>query len=103
MILNRSAIVMHANDNVATAVKNIQLKEKIELIVDGDSREIEIKDPIPLGHKFAIEPIIKGQDIVKYGECIGKATEDIDVGKRVHVHNVESTRGRGDLSKKTVK
>ena len=101
--MNRYVIVMHENDNVATAVKNIQLQEKIKLIVDGDSREIEIIDPIPLGHKFAIKPIIKGQDIVKYGEFIGKATEDIDVGKRVHVHNVESTRGRGDLSKKTMK
>ena len=101
--MNRYAIVMHENDNVATAVKNIQLQEKIKLIVDGDSREIEIIDPIPLGHKFAIKPIIKGQDIVKYGEFIGKATEDIDVGKHVHVHNVESTRGRGDLSKKTMK
>jgi altronate dehydratase small subunit len=100
MILNRYAIVMHVRDNVATAVKNIQIKEKIELIVDGDSKEIEIKDPMPLGHKFAIKSISKGQDIVKYGECIGKATQDIDVGKHVHVHNVESTRGRGDLLKK---
>ena len=94
---------MHENDNVATAVKDIQLQEKIELIVDRESREIEIVDPIPWGHKFAIKPIIKGQGIVKYGEFIGKATEDIDIGKRVHVHNVESTRGRGDLSKKTMK
>jgi len=94
---------MHDIDNVATAVKNIPLQEKIALIVEGNLREIKIIDPIPLGHKFAIKPIIKGQDIVKYGEFIGKATEDIDVGKHVHVHNVESTRGRGDLSKKTMK
>jgi len=101
--LNRYAIVIHENDNVATAVKNIRLQQKIKLIVDGDMREFEINDLIPLGHKFAIKPIIKGQDIVKYGEFIGKATEDIDIGKHVHIHNVESVRGRGDLSKKTMK
>jgi altronate dehydratase small subunit len=94
---------MNDIDNVATAVKDIPLQEKIEFIVDGESIEIEIVDPIPLGHKFAIKPIIKGQDIVKYGEFIGKATENIDVGKHVHIHNVESTRGRGDLLKKTMK
>ena len=101
--MNRYAIVIHENDNVATAVKNIRLQQKIKLIVDGDMREFEINDLIPLGHKFAIKPIIKGQDIVKYGEFIGKATEDIDIGKHVHIHNVESVRGRGDLSKKTMK
>lgn len=100
--MNRYAIVMHDNDNVATAVKDIPLQKKIEFVMSGESREIEIADTIPLGHKFAIKPITKGQDIVKYGELIGKATEDIDVGKLVHVHNVESTRGRGDLSKKTI-
>lgn len=93
---------MHDNDNVATAVKDIPLQEKIEFVMSGESREIEIVDSIPLGHKFAIKPITKGQNIVRYGEFIGKATEDIDVGKLVHVHNVESTRGRGDLSKKTI-
>lgn len=100
--MNRYAIVMHDKDNVATAVKDIPLQEKIELIINGESREIKIVDSIPLGHKFAIKPITKGQDIVKYGEFIGKATEDIDVGKLVHICNVESTRGRGDLSKTMV-
>ncbi|MCK4789806.1 MAG: hypothetical protein KAV87_39060, partial [Desulfobacteraceae bacterium] len=28
---------------------------------------------------------------------IGKASQDIQVGHHVHVHNVESFRGRGDL------
>ena len=34
--------------------------------------------------------------IVKYGEIIGRATQDIAVGQHVHVHNLESCRGRGD-------
>jgi altronate dehydratase small subunit len=41
--------------------------------------------------------ISKGQDVLKYGEVIGQATQDISEGKHVHVHNVESLRGRGDL------
>ena len=32
----------------------------------------------------------------KYGEIIGLATKDIQQGEYVHVHNIESCRGRGD-------
>ncbi len=32
----------------------------------------------------------------KYGQVIGRATKDIEAGGHVHVHNLESTRGRGD-------
>ncbi|MDP1993088.1 MAG: SAF domain-containing protein [Syntrophales bacterium] len=38
----------------------------------------------------------KGDLIVKYGEPIGIATQDIRIGQHVHVHNLESARGRGD-------
>ncbi len=38
---------MHDNDNVATAVKDIPLQEKIEFVMSGESREIEIADSIP--------------------------------------------------------
>ena len=34
--------------------------------------------------------------IVKDGEVIGRATKNISVGQHVHVHNLESCRGRGD-------
>ena len=35
---------------------------------------------------------------MKYGKSIGNATEDISAGAWVHVHNVESNYGRGDLA-----
>jgi SAF domain len=34
--------------------------------------------------------------VVKYGNPIGTATSEIAAGAHVHVHNVASTRGRGD-------
>lgn len=42
---------------------------------------------------------MKGDTVWKYGQSIGKATENIEVGDHVHVHNIEPLRGRGDLSK----
>jgi altronate dehydratase small subunit len=42
----------------------------------------------------------KGDDVIKYGEVVGRTTATINIGDHVHVHNVESLRGRGDLVKK---
>ena len=45
---------------------------------------------IPAGHKFALKDINKGEYIIKYGEIIGRATQDIKKGEWVHTHNVKS-------------
>ena len=48
------------------------------------------KGEIPKGHKYALTDIKKGEYIIKYGEIIGKATQDIKKGEWVHTHNVKS-------------
>ena len=45
---------------------------------------------IPAGHKFALKDIKKGEYVIKYGEIIGRAKEDIKEGDWVHTHNVKS-------------
>ena len=45
---------------------------------------------IPAGHKIAIKDVKKGEKVIKYGEVIGVAKEDIKTGDWVHVHNVKS-------------
>ncbi len=45
---------------------------------------------IPAGHKIALKDISRGEKIIKYGEVIGVAKEDIKKGDWVHVHNVKS-------------
>jgi len=91
------ALVLHSNDNVATAVDNIEEKSHIYIRYKNNLEKVYIKQPIPFGHKLSIKKIKKGQKIIKYGECIGKATSTIEKGKHVHVHNVEGIRGRGDI------
>ena len=54
---------------------------------------------MPLGHKFSLTQMAPGSPIIKYGEVIGVSTEVIQLVDYVHVHNVASTRGRGDLAK----
>lgn len=40
------------------------------------------------GHKYAVRPIQKGENVIKYGNPIGHATADIAVGEQVHTHNL---------------
>ena len=44
---------------------------------------------VPKGHKMAVVPIAKGEPILKFGQIIGFAREDIAPGAWVHEHNVE--------------
>lgn len=80
-------------DNVVTNVAD-EIPAGTEVDVKGTV--IETVDDIPYGHKIALRPIAEGEDVIKYGLSIGSATEDIPAGSHVHIHNVESNRGRGD-------
>ena len=42
---------------------------------------------VPMGHKVATRAIPKGAAVVKFGQIIGYATDDIAPGAHVHVHN----------------
>ncbi len=94
----KKAFKIEERDNVATVLEDIQAGE---LALITDKRGLKVLDlicheSIPFGHKVAIHDIPPGDDIVKYGEKIGMATARIKPGFHVHVHNLESTRARGD-------
>jgi len=39
------------------------------------------------GHKMAVQPIAKGAPVLKFGQIIGFASEDIAPGAHIHTHN----------------
>ncbi|MBR4863827.1 MAG: UxaA family hydrolase, partial [Oscillospiraceae bacterium] len=57
------------------------------IIHEKDNVEVNIEN----GHKYAIKPIEKGQAVIKYGNPIGYATENIEAGAWVHTHNITTT------------
>ena len=71
-------------DNVGVAIRSIEPGEVLHL---GD-KQVKVAQPIPFGHKVALEPIAKGAKVIKYGAPIGSATCDIAPGEHVHVHNL---------------
>ena len=94
----KKAIVMDPKDNVATLVTDVDKNDAVQVRTGDTLMEIRIQEKIQFGHKFAMKRISKGENVMKYGEIIGQTTRHINEGQHVHVHNVESLKGRGDLS-----
>jgi len=79
-------IRIHPGDHVAVTLAPIARGE--ELYVDG--LRICAAEEVPQGHKIALEPIVKGSPVRKYGFDIGYACCDIAPGQWVHTHNVKT-------------
>jgi altronate dehydratase small subunit len=93
------AVKVNDLDNVATIFAE-EVVSGLEIEVrdkKGGSEILGVIGDIPYGHKIALVDIAPGSDILKYGECIGGASRPIKKGEHVHVHNLDSRRGRGDL------
>jgi len=90
------AIVMDPKDNVATLLSDVKASEVVVVIsACGDVvKKVEAVHSIPFGHKIAIARIERNDLVLKYGEVIGEATEPIEEGEHVHIHNIKSLRVR---------
>lgn len=86
--------MISARDNVATALESLDAGR----VVAVDGVVVTASQRIPRGHKIALRSIRAGEPVMKYGNPIGTATIDIAPGAHVHIHNVSSARGRGDLA-----
>jgi altronate hydrolase len=82
----RRAVLLRGDDNVAVAARPIPAGFVLAL---GGS-EIEVREPIKLGHKVALQDIAEGEPVVKYGQIIGFASRPIKVGSWVHVQNTRA-------------
>jgi altronate dehydratase small subunit len=91
------AIMIKAEDNVATALRDLHREEEAAISAGEAQKMIRLIEDIPFGHKFAVCPIHQGDQVIKYGEVIGRATQFIEQGAHAHIQNIESLRGRGDL------
>jgi len=86
----KNAIMMEKNDNIATVLSAIEKNDKVKIILGRNHFTILAKESIPFGHKIALRKIAKGENIIKYGEVIGRAKNEIEKGTYVHIHNVQS-------------
>jgi len=89
-----AALRLKDDDDVAVVLRPLAQGDAVRF----DGTGVVAAAAIPSGHKIALRAIGAGALIHKYGQVIGRASTPIASGEHVHVHNVEGTRGRGDLA-----
>lgn len=75
-------IRLHADDNVVIALRDLTAG------THPAGLDQPLAAPVRRGHKIAALPIARGQPVLRYGQTIGVATEDIAPGAHVHSHNL---------------
>jgi altronate dehydratase small subunit len=88
------AIQIDEKDNVATITSAVEPKDEVEIFDPQGTiiSKTKLTEEIGFGHKIALKPSEKGDEIIKYGEVIGIASAPIHSGDWIHTHNVESRR-----------
>jgi altronate dehydratase small subunit len=87
------AIVIHADDDVAVALRMLTVGE-IRIRRGDEVVHVAVLEPIPMGHKIALRDLAAGALVRKYGEAIGAAVAPIRAGAHVHIHNLRSRRAQ---------
>ena len=90
--MSKRTILLHAKDNVATALTDLKKGEQVNASLDDISVDVTLREDVAFGHKYALRDVAKGEEVIKYGMAIGKALSDIRAGDWVHVHNCRSER-----------
>lgn len=90
--MKRKGILLNLNDDVATALIDLTEGEEVNACLDDRSVDVVLTQDIQFGHKYALRDMAEGEDVLKYGLPIGKATASIRAGEWVHVHNCRSER-----------
>ena len=88
------AVVLNPSDNVGVAL--IALKPGVIVKIHGQESRVKINESVPYQHKFSINRIGAGEEIIKDSVVIGKATQDIEQGQHVHTHNMTGLRLKGN-------
>jgi galactarate dehydratase len=81
-LANSPVILLNSIDDVAVARAAIRRGEATG--IDG----LFAAEQIPRGHKVAVRDIPAGQEVKKFGQSIGIATQFVPAGGHVHLHNL---------------
>ena len=75
-------IRLHDSDNVVIALTDLPQGTTLKEV------NAALPGPVPRGHKIAVRALAAGEQVLRYGQIIGQATQDIPAGGHVHSHNL---------------
>ncbi len=87
--MSQKAFVLHASDNVATALDDLTAGP-VSLIGEASQAMVHCLEPVKFGHKIAIADLEPGTEVIKNNVTIALAEKAIRQGEMVHLHNIRS-------------
>ena len=88
------AVVLAPHDNVGITLADLDAGFELDLNCGEHLFQVKLAEPVPYQHKFSVTTIRIGEEIIKDDVFIGVATDEIQAGRHVHVHNMTGTRSK---------
>ena len=83
--MSEKVLHIHQDDNVLVALSDLLKGDSVIV----NNKQYTVQEDISAKHKFAMTNLRAGDEIRMYGVLVGKATEPIGRGERIHVGNVQ--------------
>jgi altronate hydrolase len=87
--MKHSVLKVHQEDNVMVALENLEAGTHLQL----DSGSVLLTDDIPAKHKFFLQDMSTGDEVIMYGVLVGKAVGNIKRGGLMTTQNVKHAAG----------
>jgi len=88
-ISQRKVTKLAPGDNVAVALVDLPAGARVDL----SGVPQDVITPVPAKHKFALNDLTKGSDVVMYGVVVGEVTAAIRKGERISTENLRHRSG----------
>jgi altronate hydrolase len=75
---------LHPKDNVLVALQDLRKDEQVSF----EGKNYVLQSNVPAKHKFLIEDLASGANVIMYGVVVGKAREDLKRGEVIATRNV---------------
>lgn len=83
--MKNKVLKINSKDNVLVALQDIEQGEKIFF----EEQEYEVLEKIPAKHKFFIQDLPQGSEVLMYGILVGKTQFAVKKGERMSVDNTK--------------
>ncbi|MBQ7067723.1 MAG: UxaA family hydrolase [Synergistaceae bacterium] len=85
-----NALMIDEIDNVVTCVEEVSKGSDVFYRKGDEILSLKAEENIPYCHKIALKDFAKGDEVIKYGEMLGKTLEPISKGHWVYDKNIYS-------------
>ncbi|MBQ9904710.1 MAG: UxaA family hydrolase [Synergistaceae bacterium] len=75
-----NALMIDETDNVVTCVEEVSAGSDVVYRKGNDILTVKAIDDIPYCHKAALKDFAEGEDVIKYGESLGKTNVAVKKG-----------------------